>query len=286
MKKLLLLLFIVPLLSNSQSNDFLTNLFLDSVQIKNQDFKLELAGVVNKNAQEIRELDYYGNYDSDFTFSQTLFLSDIRMAIQKKSEVYLGSYDETNPYDFKDKCSWNWKGTNPNLEMISPYELNYFPTFSFLKGKLLTIMDGDSTNKDYLFSVTKSTKYDNYGHRNMHFNLTDDNENGYMINTVIIENQSYIIFSKSEMEKLGFQTEFKKGSQFKLICSYKSGDVSQYLNELSKDPEYYSYMFKNCKCVRDKNYLSIWKSKTKYMTGDLGLYSSNLYYLFKLVEQN
>ena len=282
MKKLLLLLFIVPLLSNSQSNDFLTNLFLDSVQIKNQDFKLELAGVVNKNAQEIRELDYYGNYDSDFTFSETLFLSDIRMAIQKKSEVYLGSYDEANPYDFKDKCSWNWKGTNSNLEMISPTELNYFPTFSFLKGKLLTIMDGDSTNKDYLFSVTKSTKYDNYGHRNMHFNLTDDNENGYMINTVIIENQSYIIFSKSEMEKLGFQTEFKKGSQFKLICSYKSGDVSQYL----KDPEYYSHMFKNCKCVCDKNYLSIWKSKTKYMTGDLGLEKSELYYLFKLVEQN
>ena len=143
-------------------------------------------------------------------------------------------------------------------------------------------MDGDSTNKDYLFSVTKSTKYDNYGHRNMHFNLTDDNENGYMINTVIIENQSYIIFSKSEMEKLGFQTEFKTGSKFKLICDYSSKDVSSKL----KDPEYYISYLQNCKCVCDKNYLSIWKSKTKYMTGDLGLEESELYYLFKLVEQN
>ena len=283
MKKILLLL-LIPLLSTSQSNDFLTKLFLDSVQIKNQDFKLELAGVVNKNAQVKGELNRYGDYASDFTFSETLFLSDIRMAIQKKSEVYLGSYDETNPDDFKDKCSWNWKGTNPNLEMISPTELNYFPTFSFLKGKLLTIMDGDSTNKDYLFSVTKSKKYDNYGHRNMHFNLTDDNENGYMINTVIIENQSYIIFSKSEMEKLGFQTEFKMGSQFKLKCNNGTEyrDVSEYL----KDPEKYSYKFKDCWCECDKNYLSIWKSKTKYMTGDLGLEESKLYYLFKLVEQN
>jgi len=283
MKKLLLLLFIVPLLSTSQNNDFLTKLFLDSVQIKNQDFKLELAGVINRNAQEIRVLDRYGNYDKDFTFSETLFLSDIRMAIQKKSEVYLGSYDETNPDDFNDKCSWNWKGTNPNLKMISPNELNYFPTFSFLKGKLLTIMDGDSTNKDYLFSVTKPTKYDNYGHRNMHFNLTDDNEQGYMINTVIIENQSYIIFAKSEMEKLGFQTEFITGSNFKVLCrgydrtSYLTGNYSSY----EKDNN-----LKSCKCSCDKNYLTVWKSKTKYMTGDLGLEESKLYYLFKLVEQN
>jgi len=283
MKKLLLLLLLIPLISTSQSNDFLTNLFLDSVVIKNQDFKLELAGVVNRNAQEIGwELDRYGDYDSDFTFSETLFLSDIKIAIQKKSEVYLGSYDETNPDDFKDKCSWNWKRTNPNLKMISPNELNYFPTFSFLKGKLLTIMDGDSTNKDYLFSVTKSTKYDNYGHRNMHFNLTDDNEKGYMINTVMIENQSYIILSESEMYKLGFQIEFISGSKFKLICDYSSNDVSSYLN----NAEYYSSYLKNCKCVCDKNYLTIWKTKTKYMTGDLGLEKSKLYYLFKLVEQN
>ena len=160
MKKLLLLLLMIPLLSTSQSNDFLTKLFLDSVQIKNQDFKLELVGVVNPSAQEIKTSydDYYDRYESEGNLTEILFLSEIKIALQRESERHLGSFDESNPDDFKDKCSWTWSGLNQNL-LWKPRSLDFFPTFSFLKGKLLTIIDGDSTNKDYLFSVSKSNEY-------------------------------------------------------------------------------------------------------------------------------
>ena len=283
MKKLLLLLLIIPLLSTSQSNDFLTKLFLDSVQIKNQDFKLELSGVINTRAQKIhiQYSDYYDRYESGSgNLTEILFLKDLRVAQQFKSEVIIGSRTEDNREEFNERCTWNWSGNNPNLKMVSPYSLDFFPTFSFLKGKLLTIIDGDSTNKDYLFSVSKSTKYDNYGHKTMSFNLTDDNEQGYKIYTIIINEQSYIILTKDEMYNLGFSTEFVDGSRFKAICGGR--DNTYYLNENSYNDRY----LQNCICKCDKDYLSLYRRKTKYMNDTYNLDQDDLLYLFKLVEQN
>ena len=42
---------------------------------------------------------------------------------------------------------------------------------------------------------------------------------------------------------------------------------------------------KNCKCVCDKNYISVWKTKEPYMEKDYGLNESELYYLFKFTEK-
>lgn len=281
MKKLLLLLLIIPLLSTSQSNDFLTKLFLDSVQIKNQDFKLELAGVINTKAQKIYKEynDYYDSYESG-NISEIIFLEDLRVAQQFKSEVIIGSRTVDNRSEFHERCSWNWSGNNPNLKMVSSYSLDLFPTFSFLKGKLLTIIDGDSTNKDYLFSVSKSDKYDNYGHKTMSFNLTDDNEQGYTIHTIIINEQSYIIFTKNEMYKLGFSTGFVDESRFIVICEGRDQTYNY------KQNSYYDDYFQNCICKCDKDYLSLYRRKTKYMNDTYNLDQDDLLYLFKLVEQN
>jgi hypothetical protein len=108
MKKLLLLLLLVPLLSTSQNNDFLTKLFLDSVQIKNQDFKIELAGVINTKAQRIYNSydEYYDSYDYE-NLTEILFLNDLRVAQQFKSEVVIGSRTVNNREEFNERCSWN-----------------------------------------------------------------------------------------------------------------------------------------------------------------------------------
>ena len=280
MKKLLLLLFIVPLLSTSQNNDFLTKLFLDSVQIKNQDFKIELAGVINTKAQRIYNSydEYYDSYDYE-NLTEILFLNDLRVAQQFKSEVVIGSRTVNNREEFNERCSWNWSGNNPNIKMVSPNSLDFFPTFSFLKGKLLTIINGDSTNKDYLFSVSKSTKYDNYGHKTMSFNLTDDNEQGYRIHTIIINEQSYIILTKDEMYSLGFSTNFVDKSYFRVRCG--GYDLTSELT----DDRYYDSDFQNCICKCDKDYLTLYRRKTKYMEGSYTLDPASTLYLFKFTEK-
>jgi len=282
MKKIIIILFIIPLISFSQQNDFLTKLFLDSVQIKNQDFKLELAGVINTKAQKVYTEYYYGELQTSY-ISEIIFLEDLRVARQFESERFMGTRNDINRVAYNESCTWNWSGNNSNLQMVSPYSLDLFPTFSFLKGKLLTIIDIDSTNKDYLFSVSKSTKYDNYGHKSMSFNLTDDNEQGYTINTIIINEQSYIIFTKDEMYKLGFSTEFVDDSKFKVICGGE--EKTRYLRDDYYNSRY-DYMFVNCVCRCDGDYLSLFRKKTKYMDNTYNLDQDDLLYLFKLEKKN
>ena len=269
MKKLLFIIFITPLISFSQNNDFLTELFLDSVEIKNQDFKLKIAGVINTKAQKVNtKSDDYYDRNTLYNLTEILFLEDLLVAQQFKSEVFLGNTKDYNNLK-KIYCSWNWDGNNPNIKMVSTDSLDYFPIFSFIKGKLLTVTDVNSTSKDYLFSVSKSEEYNNYGHKNLSFNLTDDNEQGYTINTIIIDEQNYIVFSKEEMRSLGFDTKFVDNSQFSLKC----------------DQDYYSERT-NCSCICESNYLSFFRKKTKYMEKTYNLDQDDLLYLFKLEEQN
>tara|TARA_B100000073_G_scaffold225043_1_gene187523 strand:+ start:41 stop:931 length:891 start_codon:yes stop_codon:yes gene_type:complete len=293
MKHIFFILFSLFFLGiNAQNSDFLTQLFLGESSIQNQTFKLKIVGVVNPEAQKNYSYDSYYNRSSSSNFSEILFNKDIRTSLQSKSEVYLGSY-ELNP-DFVKQCSWNWSKDgdnekyNPNLNMVKIDTLDVFPKFSFLKGKLLTILDGP-TNKDFLFSVTKTTEHEDYGNNSMYFNLTDDNEKGYKIRTIIIENKCYIILSYSEMETLGFQVDFASKSggadvKFKVLCDpYSEGssyDRTSYLKSASR----YSSYLKNCKCSCDDDYINIWKRKVHYMNKDLGLNEDKLFYLFELVE--
>ena len=263
--------------SVSQNNNFLTKLFLEDDEIKNQDFSLKLIGVINTKAQII--LNVNERYNNDY-MSEVLYLHELKVAQQFKSEENLGKLTP-NWSEFKEKCTWNWTGNNPNLKMVSTYSLDYFPTFSFLKGKLLTITDG-SSSKDYLFSTSKSSEYSNYGHKKMQFNLTDDNEKGYIINTIIIDEQSYIILDKSIMQELGFKTKFTNSSQFKI---FRDGVEDSYL---LKSEDEYNFMRQGsqkfmCKC--DSNYLTLFRQKTKYMNKDFNLNQEDLNYLFKFIEK-
>tara|TARA_B110000211_G_scaffold226877_1_gene280967 strand:- start:619 stop:1503 length:885 start_codon:yes stop_codon:yes gene_type:complete len=294
MKKLLLLLLCLPFIGFTQNNnDFLTNLFLDSTQIKNQDFKLKLVGFVNPRAQEVKKYDDYIDRNlTDFYFSEILFLSDVKTSIQRRSSRYLGDYDEYNPNIFLDKCSFNLSGSNKNHIMVSPESLDYFPVLSFIKGKLLTITDKDSLAldirlkaNDYLFSLSKSSEYDNYGHKSMHFNLTDENENAYIINTTIINDESYLMMSSNEMYRLGFLTKFTNESKFKIMCDRNNTgewiDRTRYIREKGYRTNYWSH----CVCECDSNYISVYKTKTQFMENHYNLDEGKLIYLFKIIEQ-
>lgn len=271
------IIFLIPIFSFSQPNDdFLTNLFVDSIEIQNQEFKLDLAGFVNLKAQKVESSsdddDYYYDNDDDYYLSEILFLDDVLMVQQIKSEVYLGDYD-SNPTEFEDRCSWTWR-TNKNLTMVPPDSLNLFPTFSFIRGKLLTINQTDSS-KDYLFSVSKSSENINYGYKNMSFNLTDDDENAYSINTLIVDGQSFIALTKKEMNRLNFETTFSNNSEFKILCGDNKSDYTT---------GYGSYYWEDCWCSCETDYLKVFKKQTLHMDREYSLDVDEMVYLFKLVE--
>ena len=294
MKKIIFIMFLIPVITFSQDNDtvnqndFLTDLFLGNKQIKNQDFQLKLSGVINQKAQMLKD-GYYSNDKKYLT--EVLFLDDLRVAQQIKSNVFIGDKGKVivddygyqrgfEPFDdFEDKCSWNWTGKNPNLKMIHPSKLlhGYLPTFSFLKGKLLTIIDSDSSENDYLFSVSISEDHNDYGHKVLSFNLSDDNEKGYTIRTIIINEQCYIIFNTSEMQALGLEIpeRLTKKTMFEIKCQ--------------RDEEFRyarAGYYKDCYCECKSDYFSIWREKTKYMNKDFSLAEKDLLYIFKLELKN
>lgn len=256
--------------SYNQNNSFLTDLFNKETDINNQNFKLMFIGVINTTAQKI-----ISRYNSNY-MSEVLYLNELSVAQQFKSDEYI----ENSTFEqIKEKCTWNWSGNNFNLKMVSPLTLDYFPTFSFLKGKLLTIAN-ESSSKDYLFSISHTEEHSNYGYKEMHFNLTDDNEKGYIINTIIIDDQAYIILNQNIMNDLDFKNKFTNETQFKLIDNYNGKDLS---NDLIND---YGYIIntKNYSCKCDNNYFTLFTKKSNFMKKSVPLYSDKLNYLFKLVE--
>jgi hypothetical protein len=273
------LIILIPIFSFSQINeDFLTTLFIDSTKIQNQEFKLDLAGFINTKGQKIKipygNNQYVTDDEDNYYLSEVLFLDDVLMAQQKKSEVYLGDYDSSMPDDFKNRCSWNWE-KNKNLKMIASDSVNLFPTLSFIKGKLLTIKQTNSS-KDYLFSVPELPNK-NYGYKNMIFDLTDDNEKAYTINTLIIDGQSFIALSPYEMRELGFETNFSDESEFKILCDYFGDKIDSTDNS-------FNWRKYDCYCSCDKNYLKVFKKKTLHMDRVYNLDQDKIIFLFKLVE--
>jgi len=253
-----------------QDNSFLTDLFQKKTNINNQNFKLMFVGVINTKAQKI----------ISYKMSEVLYLNELLVAQQFKSDEYI----ENSTFEqIKEKCTWNWSENNFNLKMVSPLTLDYFPTFSFLKGKLLTITN-ESSSKDYLFSISHTEEHSNYGYKEMHFNLTDDNEKGYIINTIIIEDQAYIILNQNIMNDLDFKNKFTNETQFKLIDNYNGNDLS---NDLKNDYDDYGYITnkKNYSCKCDNNYFTLFRKKSNFMKKSVLLYTDKLNYLFKLVEE-
>ena len=57
-----------------------------------------------------------------------------------------------------------------------------------------------------------------------------DNEKGYIINTIIIDDQAYIILNQNIMNDLDFKNKFTNETQFKLIDNYNGQDFTNETN--------------------------------------------------------
>ena len=202
--------------TNQNSYGFLNNLYIGNSQIENQTFRLVPAGVIAVN-NSIKYDDYY----NDLTpISQFIPLANLNFGIQERENtlIYKGiTLKNTRKY-IKD----NYK-TISGAELYTLYP-TFFPTFSFLKGKLLTITN-ENISKDYLFSVKQSTELSkNLGQKGIYFSLTDDNEKEYLLELIVINNEVYLRINSenpgphnNSLEKIGMKWSVTHSYESKVV---------------------------------------------------------------------
>ena len=216
--------------SHSPKTTFLSELHKGNVEIFNQSFNLYLSGIIYQEGHVSPLInnnnDYYGDEDS-YIHTEILWNNDFKLNHYADGVAIL----DTSGY--------------PDI----------LPTFEFLKGKLLEIKT-NSKKKDYLFSYNRSG-IDEHGYSNLIFNLTDDDENGYTIPTIIINNNLYLIMNNNFMSKLGFEIPLNKNNSYSI--------------DILKNKDYYM--------VDDK----ILDDETGYYRGDS---FPSLFFLFELIENN
>ena len=179
--------------SNQNSYGFLNNLYTGSSKIENQIFRLVPAGVIAMN--EGLGSDYNGYGQGRRGIPQFIPLAKLNFGIQEKKNTFLSQ--GTSLKNFKKYIEDNYKTvSSADLYNLHP---EIFPTFSFIKGKLLTITY-ENVSKDFLFSVKKSTSEasKNLGQKGLYFSLTDDNEKEYLLELIVINNEVYLMISSGE----------------------------------------------------------------------------------------
>ena len=178
-----------------------------------------------------------------------------------------------------------------------------FPTFSFLKGKLLTIKN-ENVSKDFLFSVKQSQHGlpENLGQKEIYFSLTDDNENEYLLELIVINNEVYLRINNKEagvynnsLERIGIKWSVTHSYESEVVGYYTDNDNGRInsdsrniSNSYDTDFEYYGYgNGRNAKIPAkyylecDQLYISPWLISSTYessvrITPDM--------FLFKLEE--
>ena len=264
---------------SSADYGFLNNLYLGFSQIENQTFRLVPAGII-----AINELNSDNSYydENGYRISQFLSMSELKIGIQEKKKTFLTNKNDVKNYKkfIKDN---NKIISGPNLYNLYP---KLFPTFSFLKGKLLSITNDDES-KDFLFSIKeKNTDEDlenQLGQKGKYFSLTDDNEKEYLLELILINNEVYLTFNfrknsyGNEIEKLGVKWEITSNHETKLI-RYYGDDYTQTANLESAESRlmdsdynnntrkytYFPYENSDYYIECDRNYMSIWLVPTIY----------------------
>ena len=213
--------------SNQNSYGFLNNLYTGSSKIENQTFRLVPAGVIARNMG--LGSDY--NTNRRRGFPQFIPLAKLNFGIQEKKNTFLSQ--GTSLKNFKKYIEDNYK-TVSSADLYNLYP-EIFPTFSFIKGKLLTITY-ENVSKDFLFSVKKSTSEasKNLGQKGLYFSLTDDNEEEYLLELIVINNEVYLRINSRYFERHNNSLE-KIGMKWSVTHSYNSKVVKYWTDSYGRE---------------------------------------------------
>ena len=271
--------------SNQNSYGFLNNLYTGSSKIENQTFRLVPAGVIARNMG----IGY--NTNRRRGIPQFIPLAKLNFGIQEKKNTFLSQ--GTSLKNVKKYIEENYKTvSSADLYNLHP---EIFSTFSFIKGKLLTITN-ENVSKDFLFSVKKSTSEasKNLGQKGLYFSLTDDNEKEYLLELIVINNEVYLMINSGEgyegrndsLENIGMKWSVTHSYNSKVVKYWTDSNGYERSDSKGMDSndkfigDYYKYQaeyYLEC----DQFYISPWLVPSTYessvkITPDM--------FLFKLEE--
>lgn len=216
---------------NQNSYGFLNNLYLGNNRIENQTFRLVPAGVLARN----KLIDHDGySYDryADF-ITRFIPMTKLKIGIEEKKNTFLSQ--GTSLKNFKKIIKDNFKWIL-GVELYNLYP-EIFPTFSFLKGKLLTITN-ENVSKDFLFSVKEKSSAeslnDQLGQKGVYFSLTDDNEIEYLLELIVINNEVYLRINSRNSGSHNNSLE-KIGMKWSVTHSYNSKVVKYWTDRYGRE---------------------------------------------------
>ena len=222
--------------TNQNSYRFLNNLYLGNSQIENQTFRLVPAGVIARN----NLIDHGNNRRGDAHITRFIPMAKLNIGIQNKEKIQLVS-EGYNLNNFKNFIKDSYK-TISGVELYNLYP-EIFPTFSFLKGKLLTITN-ENVSKDFLFSVkekvSEKSLNDQLGQKGIYFSLTDDNEIEYLLELIVINDEVYLRINSEGSGNHNNSLE-KIGMKLSITHSYESKVVKYWIDGYNKTSRESSY---------------------------------------------
>ena len=290
--------------SNTSSNisssydSFLNDLYLGITEIENQTLDLKPAGIIAVNhIRYFNNDDDYNNYNIRLGHNITQFfdISEIDYQVEKRINKEL-----FNTLDIQ-----NWKSFIESNMLSSSRAGDIFPTFSFLKGKLLTIKS-ENHEKDFLFSVKEhdygrdndyyNSVYNNTkfsGQKPIYFSLTDEDEKEHLFGTIVINNEVYLMLSNKDLINLGLS--FKTSSELSRNTILKRVDYNNYSYNYTYEDDYddplcYIQDGQRPTACRDKRYYLYNDSNTLYIKTKKTLFRESsivdpIFILFKLEIQ-
>ena len=232
--------------SNTSSNisssydSFLNDLYLGITEIQNQTLDLKPAGIIAVNyVRYFTNDDNFSNSSLGNNITQFFDISEIDYQVEKRINKELFNTSEIE----------NWKSFIESNMLSSSRAGDIFPTFSFIKGKLLTI-NSENYEKNFLFSVkeheyekTNDYYYNNAyrktrysGQKPIYFSLTDEDEKEHLFGTIVINNEVYLMLSKNDLINLGLS--FKTSNELSRNTILKMVNSSDYSNEYTYERDY------------------------------------------------
>ena len=283
---------------SSSYDSFLNDLYLGITEIENQTLDLKPAGIIAVNhIRYFTNDDDFNNYNIELGNNITQFfdISEIDYQVEKRINKEL--------FNLSDIV--NWKSFIESNMLSSGRVGDIFPTFSFLKGKLLTIKS-ENHEKDFLFSVKEhdygrdndyyNSVYNNTkfsGQKPIYFSLTDEDEKEHLFGTIVINNEVYLMLSNKDLINLGLS--FKTSGELSRNTILKKVNYNNYSSEYTYEDDYddplcyNSNMASNTAC-RDQRYFIYNDLNTIYVKTKKTLFRESsivdpIFILFKLEIQ-
>ena len=210
---------------NQNFYGFLNNLYIGNSKIDNQTFRLVPVGVIANN-NHVLDSDEYG-YDKT-GLSQFISIDELKFGIQKRKKTRVADYDVK--WDYKQFIKGNYKVISANK--FYSFFAEIAPTFSFVKGKLLTITN-ENDSKDYLFSIkqkeTDKSLEGRLGQKGIYFSLTDDDEKEYLLELIVINDEVYLRINNKKsrnnnsLEQIGMKWSVSNEYE-SVVARYREGN--------------------------------------------------------------